>query len=116
KKSRELDPAMDCLINAHLRDTIQCRCRVFCVHFDEISAMYGDSNLCDYGLSLVMLDSVLDCIVDCAQHKKFVTIQDLHKETWWSGSDEFGGDIIAIVHCLFPVPTSTPVTHFGSSP
>ncbi|KAG2356881.1 hypothetical protein BDR07DRAFT_1299253 [Suillus spraguei] len=38
KKSKELDPAMDCLINAHLQDTIQCHHRVFCVHFDKISA------------------------------------------------------------------------------
>ncbi|KAG2148115.1 P-loop containing nucleoside triphosphate hydrolase protein [Suillus clintonianus] len=190
KKRKELDPPMDCLINAHLRDTIQCRRRVFCVHFDETSAapdhfacdpslpqgclrcapvppetccdihhpnaflffdaivptlpkapqrsrlpkhttmgpagfdlcgsledwreavtrrVYGDSNLCDYGPSLVMPDSVLDRIVDCAQHTKIVTIQDLRKETRWSGSDEFGGDIITIIHRLFPVPASAPV-------
>ncbi|KAG2343221.1 hypothetical protein BDR05DRAFT_884945 [Suillus weaverae] len=190
KKNRELDPAMDCLINAHLQDTILCRRRVFCVHFDDTSAapdhlacdpslpqgclrcapvppkiccdihhpntflffdtiiptlpkgpqrsrlpkhstmgpvgyelcglledwreaatrrVYGDSNLRDYGPGTVMPDSVLDCIVDCAQHHKILTIQDLRKETRWSGSDQFGSDIIAIIHRLFPVPTSAPV-------
>jgi superfamily II DNA/RNA helicase len=42
KKNRELDPAMDFLINAHLRDTVLCRCRVFCVHFDNTSAGEND--------------------------------------------------------------------------
>lgn len=69
--------------------------------------VYGDSNLHDYGPSAVMPDSVLDRIVDCVQHHKIVTIQDLCKETRWSGSDEFGADIIAIIHRLFLVPTST---------
>ncbi|KIK34578.1 hypothetical protein CY34DRAFT_26821 [Suillus luteus UH-Slu-Lm8-n1] len=69
--------------------------------------VYGDSNLRDYGPSAVMPDSVLDRIVDCVQHHKIVTIQDLCKETRWSGSDKFGADIIVIIHRLFPVPTST---------
>jgi hypothetical protein len=71
--------------------------------------VYGDSNLRDYGPGTVMPDSVLDRIVDCAQHHKILTIQDLRKETRWSGSDQFGSYIIAIIHRLFPVPTSAPV-------
>ncbi|KAG2344669.1 hypothetical protein BDR05DRAFT_947343 [Suillus weaverae] len=147
KKSRELDPAMDRLINAHLRNTILCRRRVFRVHFDNASAVpyrsrltkhemgpkehelcdsledwqeaateriYGGSNLNDYGPSLVMPDSVLDCIVDCAHYKKIVTIDDLRKETQWSGVDQFGGDVIAVIHCIIPVPIPVPV--FTSNP
>jgi len=35
RKKRELDPGMDCLINAHLRGTIQCRRKVLHVHFND---------------------------------------------------------------------------------
>ncbi|KAG2743437.1 hypothetical protein P692DRAFT_201723562 [Suillus brevipes Sb2] len=206
---------MDCLINAHLRNTIQCRRRVFRVHFDNASAgennvmilcimdrfvytlftepdhlacdpsrpegclrcapalpetccdihhphafsfydttitlapskvpyrshltkhemgpkehelcdsledwreaatrrIYGDSHLNDYGPSLVMPDSVLDRIVGCAHYQKIVTIDDLRKETRWSGVDQFGGDVIAVIHSIIPV--SVPVPVFTSNP
>ena len=35
---RELDPAMDCLINAHHRPGFQCRRKVFDIHFDNASS------------------------------------------------------------------------------
>jgi ATP-dependent DNA helicase RecQ len=42
KKQRELDPAMDWLINAHLRG-IGCHRKVFDLHFDNVSALVGES-------------------------------------------------------------------------
>ena len=38
RKRKELDPAMDCLINAHLRAGLHCRRKVFDLHFDNASA------------------------------------------------------------------------------
>jgi hypothetical protein len=38
RKKKELEPAMDCLINAHLQSTIQCQRKVFHVHFSDTSA------------------------------------------------------------------------------
>ena len=35
---RDLDPAMDCLINAHLCPTFHCRRKVFNIHFDDTSS------------------------------------------------------------------------------
>jgi hypothetical protein len=42
KKQRELDPAMDWLINAHLWG-IGCCCKVFDLHFDNASALVGEN-------------------------------------------------------------------------
>ncbi|KAG0704808.1 hypothetical protein DFH29DRAFT_801165, partial [Suillus ampliporus] len=71
--------------------------------------IYGDSILNDYGPGMTMPDSVLDCIVDCAHHKKNSTTNNLHKETKWSAINRFGSDIIAIIHRIIPVPMLTPV-------
>jgi len=38
RKRKELDPAMDCLINAHLRAKLRCHRKVFDLHFDNASA------------------------------------------------------------------------------
>jgi hypothetical protein len=43
KKQRELDHAMDWLINAHLWG-IGCRCKVFDLHFDSASAVVGEKS------------------------------------------------------------------------
>ncbi|KAG1724446.1 uncharacterized protein EDB91DRAFT_1062838, partial [Suillus paluster] len=43
--------------------------------------IYGRSPLIDLGPTVVMGDSVLDRIIDCAHHEKIRVIQDLHKET-----------------------------------
>ncbi|KAF8448775.1 hypothetical protein L210DRAFT_3388132 [Boletus edulis BED1] len=42
---RDLDPAMDCLINAHLRPGFLCRRRVFDLHFDNAAST--DHRGCD---------------------------------------------------------------------
>ncbi|KAG2093560.1 hypothetical protein BD769DRAFT_1370648 [Suillus cothurnatus] len=76
--------------------------------------IYGDSNLNDYGPSLVMPNSVLERIVDCAHYKKIVTIDDLRKETQWSGVDQFGSDVITVIHRIILVPVPVPV--FTSNP
>ncbi|KAG2140003.1 hypothetical protein BD769DRAFT_1350302 [Suillus cothurnatus] len=121
-KKRELDPGMDCLINAHLRGTIQCQCKVLHVHFNDSLAelmtrrVYGDSMLNDYGPGVTMPDSVLDRIINCAHHHKISTIDDLHKETKWSAADCFGSDVIAIVQCIIPVPVLLPVFTTATHP
>jgi hypothetical protein len=49
--------------------------------------IYGCSHLIDLGPTVVMGDTVLDRIIDCAHHEKIKVIQDLHKETHWSIND-----------------------------
>ncbi|KAG2139340.1 hypothetical protein DEU56DRAFT_735728 [Suillus clintonianus] len=181
KKERELDPAMDWLINAHLWG-IGCRHKVFDLHFDNVSALvdhlacdqtnygcsccapmtpdvccdihhpsafllfdthipqppklpnrsrlpnyamgpkeyelcealedwreekmaekYGHSHLIDIDPAIIMADSVLDCLVNCAHHEKIRTIEDLRKETHWSSADKFGSEVLAIIHHIIPV-------------
>ena len=71
--------------------------------------IYGECNLNNYGPGIMMPDSSLDRIVDCAYQKKIITIEDLRKETRWSGVDQFGSEVIAIIHHIIPVPIAAPL-------
>ncbi|KAG1862650.1 P-loop containing nucleoside triphosphate hydrolase protein [Suillus subluteus] len=181
KKERELDPAMDWLINTHLRG-IGCRRKVFDLHFDNASALvdhlacdqtitgcsrcapvtpnvccdihhpsafplfdtlipqppkvpnhsrlpnysmgpkeyelcealedwreekmaekYGHSHLIDIGPSIIMSDSILDHLVNCAHHEKIKTIEDLRKETHWPATAKYGPEVLTIIHRIIPV-------------
>ncbi|KIJ18399.1 hypothetical protein PAXINDRAFT_71362 [Paxillus involutus ATCC 200175] len=114
RKRKELDPAMDYLINAGVRDGLQCCRKVFHIHFDNAAAedwreektkqMHGESHLTDLGPGLVMPNTVLDRIVACAHHCKIKTTDDLCKETHWSSTDCFGTEVVALVHHIILVP------------
>ncbi|KAG2072889.1 hypothetical protein BDR04DRAFT_1012343 [Suillus decipiens] len=126
KKQRELDPAMDWLINAHLQG-IGCCHKVFDLHFDNVSALdwreekmaenYGHSHLIDISPSIIMSDLILNCLVNCAHHEKMKTIEDLHKETHWPATEEYRPEVLNIIHCIIPVKvisvalTNTPLQH-----
>ncbi|KIK96247.1 hypothetical protein PAXRUDRAFT_138923 [Paxillus rubicundulus Ve08.2h10] len=70
-------------------------------------AVYGWSNLHDIGLCIVMPNSILERIVDCAHHRKINNAQDLKCETGWSDAEQYGTKIIALLQRHAP-PLSTP--------
>ncbi|KIJ04929.1 hypothetical protein PAXINDRAFT_21786 [Paxillus involutus ATCC 200175] len=76
--------------------------------------IYGESHLIDLGPGLVMPDSVLERIIACAHHLKISTVDDLRRETRWSGTDKFGSEVISVIHCIIPVPVSAPA--FSTTP
>ncbi|KIK92367.1 hypothetical protein PAXRUDRAFT_147509, partial [Paxillus rubicundulus Ve08.2h10] len=118
----ELDPAMDYLINTGVWDGLQCRRKVFHIHFDNAAAkdwweektkqMHRELHLTDLGPGLVMPDTVLDRIMACVHHCKIKTTDDLCKETHWSSIDHFGTEVVALVHrgILVPMPQAVLTT------
>ncbi|KIK12430.1 hypothetical protein PISMIDRAFT_120902 [Pisolithus microcarpus 441] len=107
RRKRELDLAMDYLINAENRVGLKCRRRVFDVCFENnaaeewreqtTSAVYGWHHLNDIGPCIVMCNATLERIVDCAHHHKISTIQDLKRETTWLDADQYGGEVLSLI-------------------
>ncbi|KIJ14139.1 hypothetical protein PAXINDRAFT_79821 [Paxillus involutus ATCC 200175] len=109
QQMKDLDVGIDFLINADNRSGLMCRRRVFDVCFDNAAAalqdwreskttlVYGWASLNDHGPSLIMPNSTLDRIIDCAHHRKIQTHQDLKRETGWTDSDQFGNEVIALI-------------------
>ncbi|KAG1857236.1 hypothetical protein C8R48DRAFT_607597 [Suillus tomentosus] len=81
---------------------------------DTTQKLYGQAHLHDLGPGLVMPNDILDCIVDCAHFHKIKSPTDLLKETHWSGVDEHGDDIVALILRVSPLPS--PSTPFISTP
>ncbi|KAG1839904.1 hypothetical protein DFJ58DRAFT_667460 [Suillus subalutaceus] len=126
-KKRELDPGVDYLINADSHMGFKCRRKVFNVCFDNDMAAhdiilqdalddwrekktistYGWAHLNDLGPSLVMPNSMLDRIIDCAHYYKLNSVHDVKKETGWMDADKFSAEIVALVqrHAL---PVASP--------
>ena len=75
---------------------------------EKTSALYGWAALNDFGPCLVMPNSILKHVVDCAHHNKIKTLQDLKKETGWTEADRLGSKVIALIqrHIL---PCSSPL-------
>ncbi|KAG2137187.1 hypothetical protein BD769DRAFT_1351874, partial [Suillus cothurnatus] len=65
--------------------------------------IHGHSHLIDLGPTIVMGDSILDRIVDCAHFEKIKTIEDLRKETHWSANDDLAREVISIIHHIIPI-------------
>ncbi|KAF8130334.1 hypothetical protein EV363DRAFT_1167689, partial [Boletus edulis] len=58
---------------------------------------YGWRNLNHYGPCLIMTNATLDRIVDCLHYNKITSPQPLLlRETGWSKSKRFAGEVIAI--------------------
>lgn len=70
---------------------------------------HGESHLMDIGPSLVMPDEVLDRIVACAHYLKIKSVEDLKRETHWSKTNQFGIEVISLIHHIIPVPTASAV-------
>ncbi|KAG2060972.1 hypothetical protein BDR06DRAFT_854745, partial [Suillus hirtellus] len=81
---------------------------------DTTQKLYGQAHLHDLGPSLVMPNDILNRIVDCAHFHKIKSPTDLLKETHWSGVDEHGDDIVALILQVSPLPS--PSTPFISTP
>jgi len=66
-------------------------------HEMKTTVVHGWTSLRDLGPSLIMTNATLERIVDCAHHRKILSVQDMRRETGWSGADQFGLEIIAII-------------------
>ncbi|KAI6111299.1 hypothetical protein F5141DRAFT_1063610 [Pisolithus sp. B1] len=60
-------------------------------------AVYGWHHLNDIGLSIVMCNAMLECIVNCAHHHKISSIQDLRREMTWPDVDQHGGEVLSLI-------------------
>ncbi|KIJ09489.1 hypothetical protein PAXINDRAFT_17430 [Paxillus involutus ATCC 200175] len=82
---------------------------------EKTADMYGWACLNDHGPSLVILNSILDRIIDCAHHGKIHTSQDLQKETGWTDSEKDGSEILSLLTAHAPPRQSllvaTPLRH-----
>ncbi|KAI6117852.1 hypothetical protein EDD16DRAFT_1480984 [Pisolithus croceorrhizus] len=63
---------------------------------EKTATVYGWACLFDNG-PVVMTDSTLDRIVDCAHHRKIQTPQDLKRETTWADSDLYAGEVLSLI-------------------
>lgn len=70
---------------------------------EKMAEKYGRSHLIDIGPSIIMSDSILDRLVNCAHHEKIKTIEDFRKETHWLATDKYGPEVLAIIHRIIPV-------------
>jgi len=71
--------------------------------------IYGESHLIDIGPSIVMPDDVLDRIVACGHYHKIKTLDDLRQETHWNRSNQFGAELVALIHRIIPHPITPAV-------
>lgn len=70
---------------------------------EKMAEKYGRSHLIDIGPSIIMSDSILDRLVNCAHHEKIKTIEDFRKETHWLATDKYEPEVLAIIHRIIPV-------------
>ncbi|KAI6119143.1 hypothetical protein EDD16DRAFT_1480363, partial [Pisolithus croceorrhizus] len=80
---------------------MMCRRKIFNVCFDntaaeKTAAVYGWACLFDNG-PMVMTDLMLDCIINCAHHRKIQTPQDLKRETMWANSDLYTSKVLSLI-------------------
>jgi hypothetical protein len=76
---------------------------------------YGESALLDFGPSLIMSTTILDRIVNCVQHHKISTIQDLARETRWDEVSRYGTELLALIQATHPTQTNDSETRSESS-
>ncbi|KAI6004190.1 P-loop containing nucleoside triphosphate hydrolase protein [Pisolithus albus] len=63
---------------------------------EKTVAVYGWACLYDNG-PVVMTNSTLDRIIDCAHHHKIQTPQDLKRETVWADSNLYAAEVVSLV-------------------
>ncbi|KAF8450850.1 hypothetical protein L210DRAFT_842835, partial [Boletus edulis BED1] len=68
----------------------------------------GEACVMDYGPGFILPTATIDRIVNCAHHSKLRTVDDLRKETRWSGVALYGTEVLAIVNIFIPQQTNTP--------
>lgn len=75
---------------------------------NKTTEIYGVACLKHEGPGLVMAGAVRERIIKCAHFGKIKTAANLERETRWSGSHEYGSEIIKIVEKHYP-PESLPL-------
>ena len=70
---------------------------------------YTCGHLCNLGAGLVMGATIRNRIVNCARYGKIRTIANLDHETKWTGTNEFGNDILKIIEDHYPINPPPPI-------
>ncbi|PIL37754.1 hypothetical protein GSI_01448 [Ganoderma sinense ZZ0214-1] len=64
---------------------------------DRTQVLYGLAILNNLGPDLIMGDSILDHIAECARAHKLTSLDDLYRETRWDQTWELGGQVLELV-------------------
>lgn len=68
----------------------------------KMKEVFGLAVLCNLGPGLIMGDSVLDRIADCARVNKLTSLDALYRETKWDQTWDLGDAVLAVVYqCVF---------------
>lgn len=59
---------------------------------------FGQVHLNNLGPGLIMGDTVLDRIADCARVNKLTSLDLLYRETKWSRAQEYGNELLGLVN------------------
>ncbi|KAI6097501.1 hypothetical protein F5141DRAFT_1011223, partial [Pisolithus sp. B1] len=65
-------------------------------HEEKTVAVYRWACLYDNG-PVVMMNSTLDCIINCTHHQKIQTPQDLKRETVWADNNLYASEVLSLV-------------------
>ncbi|KIO02947.1 hypothetical protein M404DRAFT_146915 [Pisolithus tinctorius Marx 270] len=68
----------------------------------KVIVKLGVAHVNDYGPGFILLSPMIDHIIDSVHHLKLWTINDLWRETCWSGVGLYGAEVLAIVHQIIP--------------
>ncbi|KAI5996710.1 hypothetical protein EDD15DRAFT_2124799, partial [Pisolithus albus] len=71
-------------------------------------AKLGSVRVMDFGAGFILPSPMIDRIIDSAHHLKLRMIDDLRKETHWSGVGLYGTEVLSIVHRIIPQPSDMP--------
>ncbi|KIK73578.1 hypothetical protein PAXRUDRAFT_20702 [Paxillus rubicundulus Ve08.2h10] len=71
---------------------------------EKTREIHGESHLMDIGPALVMPDGMLNWIVACAHYFKIKTVNDLKRETRWGKANQYGTEVITMIHRVVPIP------------
>ena len=65
---------------------------------------YGEGALRDFGPSMILPNTMLDRIVDCAHWNKIKSVDDLRRETDWFHAGVYGPEVLDIIIRIRPAP------------
>ncbi|KAI6035835.1 hypothetical protein EDC04DRAFT_2604828 [Pisolithus marmoratus] len=74
----------------------------------KVVTKLGSAHVMDISPGFILPSPMIDHIIDSAHHLKLQTINDLQKETHWSGAGLYGAEVLAIIHCIIPQPSDMP--------
>ncbi|KAI6041716.1 hypothetical protein EDC04DRAFT_2554455, partial [Pisolithus marmoratus] len=72
-------------------------------------AKLGSDCVMDFSPGFILPSLMIDHIVNSAHHLKLQTINNLWKETHWSGVGLYGTEVLAIIHCIIPQLSDIPM-------